>query len=361
MTKCSNDEVEHLKVKNLCVKEGKIKNLKSKNAEIEKAKVETLKLEGYKGDITCFLKAGTANNFNVGFDCMDCDRTPENPYGNPIKPDFLDQDVWDFLICNLRTYQEQLAEDFLEGRTQIRCIKEAYGCDICPPDCPIPEGCPENCPEPPNCSVPAECIPDPFTCDPRVNNFLFATETVPPYIFSCGSTGSTGPTGPVGSPDGSLQFNSTIGFNLNINNVTCTLSPRVATVMVQIAYKGTGTTGPNERCEKCEGETGPIPLTCACDTWEGPDINCNIVNVMCKQFQSTININLGENFSGNIVINTQEIKNIFNQTKNATDKLPAAIQLVVFLEGGLEVSSNGTRGGGEGGGGANTFTSYNPT
>ena len=82
---------------------------------------------------------------------------------------------------------------------------------------------------------------------------------------------------------------------------------------------------------------------------------------MCKQFQSTININLGENFSGNIVINTQEIKNIFSQTKNATDKLPAAIQLVVFLEGGLEVSSNGTRGGGEGGGGANTFTSYNPT
>ena len=342
---------EHIEKLKAC--EIKACDIKSKNVKANKAKVcdiktnnletEDIQIRGI--DLSCLLREPSLVTTNSAFDCVDCDTiTPNNPYGDPIKPDFLEQDVWDFLMCNVRNYQTQLQNDFLGGREQIRCIKEAYGCDICPPDCPVPVDC--ACPEPPNCSVPPECKPDPLTCPLEVPNYLYATQTVPPYYYSCGATGSSSNTpGLIPTPGARLNFVNSMNFNLNINNLTCTISPRVATVMLQIAYKGPKTPpAPTGPCPICPGQPDPGSLTCDCEQWNGPDINCNIVNIMCKQLAATINLNLGENFNGNIAINSDLINNIYQATRENVDgMIPAAIQMVIFLEDGLRVSVNGTR------------------
>ncbi len=116
--------------------------------------------------------------------------------------------------------------------------------------------------------------------------------------------------------------------------------------MVQIAYKGPPLPpNPPGPCPVCNTIPEPEPLNCHCDKWEGPDIDCVIVNVMCKQFASTININLGENFNGNIQLNSGLINQIYHAIRlsNNNGVIPGAVQMAIFLEEGLQVSANGTR------------------
>lgn len=357
--RCKSRDFQKLppvKTTSLLAQEVKVRDLKAKNINACNIKTEDIEVAGV--NLTCMLRAPTTIVGNAPFDCMDCEVTPEYPYGQPIKPDFLEQDVWDFLMCNLKSYREQLEHDFLVGREQIRCIKQAYGCEICPPDCPVPLDC--ICPDAPNCEIPEHCKPDPLTCEQRVITQLYATQTIPPYFYSCG-VGTTGPTGTnqpslIPGPLSRLNFVNDMSFNLNINNLTCTISPRVATVMVQAVYKGVPLPPPNpSSCPTCPNRQPQDPLVCLCEQNAGPDINCNIVNVMCKQFAATININLGENFNGNIALSTELIYAMYEYTKQYTNGvIPAALQLVIFLEEGLQVSANGTRKAGDGSDGSST-------
>lgn len=340
---CKTEKIRNLKVKNLCVENTKSKNLTvntaviqdltANNANIQNlnanaANISNLQVESING-INPSCRTVIENSQNR-FDCMDCDITDENPFGNPIKPDNIDTTVWNFLMCNLREYQAQLQTDFRAGREQIRCIKKAYGCaPDCPPDCPPVKGCTGPCPEPPNCSVDPECIPDPLTCEQDVPNYLYATSTLFPYSFSeCNSD---------------VEGLTSISCDLNINNVSCNLATRVASIFVHYAYISTipGPTGATGPCQVCPGQTGDSGLSCLCNLVE-PDIVCGILQISCRQFGPTININLGEAFEVNILIPSTLIQNILESTSGI-----GAIQLAVFLEEGLEVSNNKSgRGGG---------------
>lgn len=432
-------EIKNLKVKNLRVKNACIANLSAKSAQLEKLKVigltdltnlkatngtfntlnvnETIYING--SEIQCYIAKMSNKNFNTPYDCLDCN-------GIPIKPDNINSDIWDFLTCNRDAYQNVLQQQFLDGRNQIRCIKQSYGCPAdCPPDCPAPATCspifnasisdniltvlflqPDtgllligdsifsyNPTDPqvingttileqisgdtggigtyiinisqnissaidmkathacPNytpgqtgpCSLlPPSCIPDGQNCNLEVTNNLFATQTLPFYNFSneCGGTVSTN-----GFPYRQSSFLNFMGYNLNINNITCNLGQRVASILVHYAYKNNGITGntgsTGSNCPICPGRNLPDPLTCICPN-PSNDIVCGIISLECKQFGPTINIDLGENWSGQVNIPFSIIQEMINNTilpVNLND-ITGAFQLAIFLEDGLTVSNN---------------------
>ncbi len=330
-----------IKVKELCAKKIKAGFIKAKTIEANEINSENINVKNISlggTNISCLLLAPAISNTNPQYDCMDCNITEDFPYGHPIKPDFLSQDVWDYLECNREAYRQQLHDEFLEGREQIRCIKNAYGCTICPPDCMPVEGCTGPCPDPPNCTVDPGCIPDATTCSLDVPLYLYATQTVAPYYYTeCEGTQI-------------LRYIDSQTFSLNVNNVSCTISPRVATVFVQYAYLNNGNTGTTGTtgsfCIPCSSEP-PVPgLECNCNSWNGPSISCGIVDVVCKQFEATININIGEKFNGSVILNSNVINRIYQITRNLSQEegqFPAAVQLCIFLEEGLEIKKIITR------------------
>lgn len=125
------------KIKELLSKYITVNHLKACDIQAKKILLDDI-------NVRPFLGTGATTNSPVLFDCIDCE-TKE-----PIKPDDLDQDVWDFLTENRKLYLKRTEEDLLRGREDIRCIRESYGCAAqCPPDCPIPEDCQlEECPTP---------------------------------------------------------------------------------------------------------------------------------------------------------------------------------------------------------------------
>ena len=237
MSHCHKDKcfkelkVKNLKVREFCSKKGKVGELKADKIKVGEIEADKLILNG--ADVGCLIgRPGVVVEVD-SYDCMDCE-------GNPIKPAKIDQDVWDVLTCNRNSWKETLQTDFLAGREEIRCIKLAYGCqDECPPDCPIPSNCPiSDCPTfPDGCGLlPPECIPDWKKCDLNVQNKLYKTLTLP-FVNRvpnpCGGVDSEG------FPYSGSRFITNINYNLDINNVTCNLATRVATVMVHFAYKTT--------------------------------------------------------------------------------------------------------------------------
>ncbi len=370
------EKIKNLKVKNLCAETATIKtetvvdlnvtnltttnlnvtgsglsftdlnvtNLTAENADIHNETVDILNGMDYN----CFFKTPTIKNV-VGFDCMDCD-------GNPIKPDNIRQDIWDFLICNMEAYRVQMRADFQTGRDQIRCIKKAYGCaPECPPDCPSKAGCTGGCPEPPNCTIDPACIPDPNTCVQDIENKVYATKTILPFSAEpCGQ----GSKWIVNRPNN-------FTYALNVNNVSCSLATRVASVFVHYAFLSTGSTGATgmtgasgptgPECPVCPGQTGANELSCLCDI-VAPDIVCGIIDIGCQQFGPTININLGEKFTGIIQIPTDIIETIYRLSPN--DASIGALQMVVFIEDDLEIFNNKSLRGGGGSSTDQATTSY---
>lgn len=401
---------ESVCVDKLCAKKGHIENLKSENIESK-----TLILNGL--NVGCLLGRSGVSTNKTPYDCMDCN-------GVPIKPDIIDQDVWDFLTCNRNAYQAQLQQDFLAGREQIRCIKKAYGCPSdCPADCPVPATCEPSfvgsitddvltvvslvpntgklgvgytvydnqnnvvpdtkilaqltgvpgetgtyqvdvsqtvaeqqlsasapCPQLPDCSpIPDECKGDYYMCNLEVPNYLYKTQTLPFYFPTTDNCGSVPTTG---FPFSTTRLLSAMSYNLDINNVTCNLATRVASVLIQYAYKGPPPQVPVDPCPTCPGDKQP-GLECICvQDPPSEQITCGILRVNCRQFGATININLGENF-GNVINIPSEII----QAMIAATPLPlnlnnviGAFQMAIFLEDGLLVSNNatGSRGGGGG-------------
>lgn len=332
-----------IKVKKLCAKKLKTglfsaDTIKTNQISTERIDTNNIYLSGM--NLGCFLKTPVLKNAVSEFDCMDCNITEEFPYGQPIKPDFLKQDVWDYLSCNREAYRKQLHDEFLQGREQIRCIKNAYGCVACPPDCLPVEGCTGPCPDPPNCTIDPSCIPDSKTCALDVPLYLYATQTVAPYFYTdCDNTSK-----------GLLRFATSKNFSLNVNNISCTISPRVATVFLQYAYLKNGYTGTpgitGTNCASCSGTPSVPEQECNCPSWNGVEISCGMIDVICRQFEATININIGEKFDGSVSLNTLLIESIFLATKNlelGIGQFPAAIQLSIFLEDGLEIKNPLTR------------------
>ena len=349
--KCST--IKHLKVNKLCVKNGKFREL------------ETGKLLINGADVECIIKRPGVIINNNTYDCMDEE-------GNPIKPDNIDQDVWDVLTCNRNAEQLQLENDFLLGREEIRCIKKAYGCEpSCPPDCPISDepGCTGTCPSffdeggETGCNgvpVPPECIPDENTCDLFIKNYLYKTLTIPFVNINeneCGGINNEG------FPYANSRFITNIGYDLDIVNETCTLGTRVATAMIHFAYKGPAQSGSTGTV--CPGETGMTGINCILnDTGVtgcsdlSTEVNCGIISISCQQYYFTININLGENFSKTVNIPSDIIQAMINATPLPLDptNIIGAFQLCIFIEDGLRVSTNQTLRGGGGGSSGNPTT-----
>ena len=443
---CDSEKIKYLQVKHLKAKEATICKLNFKDGNgggdgtlnIDALNAETVRTNNLfvKGaNVECLIGRAPIRNTQVKYDCMDCE-------GNPIKPDVIDQDVWDFLACNREAYRLQLQQQFLDGREQIRCIRQAYGCEPqCPSDCPVPSSCQATfmgsiegttltvtsieagsgliqvgfelgsdvvfveavtlivsqltgtpggvgtyqvsisqtvtesllwasvaCPTPENgcAAVPAECIPDPNTCPLEVENLLYRTLTVPFY------TNVPNPCGGVneeGFPFATSRLLTVMGYNLDINNVTCNLAPRVCTVLLHYAYKGsnTPTPPPLDPCEPCPGQLEPEDLQCLCLDPPAAEIQCGIIRVNCRQFEATINILLGENYSANIQIPLDVIEAMIAATPLPADpnNVIGAFQLAIFIEDGIAVTNNmGTRGGGGGSasGDANVqgMTCFNP-
>jgi len=391
-----DDKNKWEKIKNLCVK-----NLKSKNIDTDKLTLNGIDLACALGNPTVLVNQGT-------YDCVDCD-------GNIIKPDFLNQDVWDFLSENREEFRQKTEEDLLRGRNEIRCIRQAYGCVQCPPDCPVPATCspiftgefsqdgeiltvisvepdtgklvlnssiileesgvelgtlgsqisgeegavgtynfvvslapPEGvlnlqsiypCPTPgptgPCAPVPAECLPDPDTCDLFVPVKTYATMTIPWAITF------EGPCGPTGANTFSFPMN--IGFDLDVTNVTCNLAPRSVTILLHYAYiegGNTGSTGPPDPCPVCPDRQEPSPFECLYEPL-GSNISCGVLRYNCRQIYYTLNIEIGESFSNVINIPTPLIQQIRNATPNYdSNNITGAFQLAIFVEDGLEIRNN---------------------
>ena len=126
-------KVRNLKVKQFCAVNAKIKQLKATKVEANTIETNTLILDG--ADVGCLIGRPPVVIASNEYDCMDCN-------GAPIRPSNINQDVWDVLTCNRNAQQQILQEEFLQGRNEIRCIKQAYGCPVeCPPDCPPPSTC----------------------------------------------------------------------------------------------------------------------------------------------------------------------------------------------------------------------------
>jgi len=140
--KSGKEKIKELVSKYIKVDKLKACDVKIHNAEVKNMNVETLLVDDV--NLSCLLNRPNTVNIGTTLDCVDCDTR------EPIKPDNLDQDVWDFLTENRKLFLQRTKEDLLRGREDIRCIREAYGCVAdCPPDCPIPEDCQlETCPTP---------------------------------------------------------------------------------------------------------------------------------------------------------------------------------------------------------------------
>lgn len=421
MSKNKCESFEHIKTKSLKSEKIKAKSINSNKICVKDTltsdviKTNSMFINGV--DLNCLFNTNDipiVSNFLTPYDCMDCD-------GNPIKPDKINQDVWDFLECNRKAYQTQIENENLAGREEIRCIKQAYGCGAdCPGDCLPPPTCKpiflggivdkiltveslepntgdllrgsnifsfdqtgdqvlsgsyiikqnsgvtggvgeyevnlsQNvssgtkmeatyCPtvDPgstgPCPLIPSECIADWETCDLFVKNNLFKTITVPFTSLSekC--------------PEFIDNFLTAMNYTLNINNVSCTLGTRNATVLVHYAYLEENVV-PNppfvDPCEQCPGTTPSVPIICipeeggvGCNNLS-PKIICGIVDIQVKQIYYTININLGENFANNVPI-PSFITNNMNKATQPIDynDIKGAFQLAIFLEEGIEVSNN---------------------
>ena len=343
--KYRNIESKHIKSRYVCSKNIKTQQLEAKNIYLNGA------------DIECLIGRPGIINSPINYDCMDCD-------GNPIKPDMIDQDIWDFLECNRKEYQKQLELDYLDGRENIRCIQKAYNCPApCPPDCPIPEDCNiTECPffdhETNQCQgvpLPSECIPDYYECDLFVENKLYKTQTVPFYFKvdnPCGGVNEEG------FSYATSRFLTNMSYNLDIKNITCNLATRIGSILVHYAYKDSGVNESNpieNNCPKCDGDESEDGIVCLCEPSE--DIVCGVVRLNCRQFGPTININIGEGWGDIITIPSDIIQAMIKSTPLPinNENIIGAFQLCIFLEDGLEVASNFTpRGGGGGKSGSST-------
>lgn len=123
-------KAESIKAKNICSDKLKVKT----NIYTDILNANNIFLDGQ--DLACLLKNGLSSfNQPLNYDCMECD-------GVPIKPDDINQDVWDLLECNRKAYQKEIQRQNTLGREDIRCIKQAYGCGAdCPADCIPPPTC----------------------------------------------------------------------------------------------------------------------------------------------------------------------------------------------------------------------------
>ena len=125
---------------------------------------------------------------------------------------------------------------------------------------------------------------------------------VPLRIYGV-ETLSVGPTGPCGN------IISAIAYNINIANKT--LSTRVAAVYVQVGWQVPGATG-------------------------GASVNIQGLSIDTKQFDPSI-LSFGEQMNNNVLLPTDLITSIAVYNNTLDGIVNAVVQLVVYVEDGLEV------------------------
>lgn len=155
-----------------------------------------------------------------------------------------------------------------------------------------------------------EC-PDGSGDCPAVPLNIWGVKALPPRLVTrCGGTGATGATGGVPGPDDSVSFLSGIAFNLSVKNLTADLATRVVYVLTLVSFVENG-----------------VPQTL-------------ILDIQAKQFGPTIDTLIGENYTGNVPIDTNLSQSLVDLMPSFTDT--PVIEMAVYAEDGLDIVTNPT-------------------
>jgi hypothetical protein len=336
------EKIKNLKVKNGCFQNLKTKDLNSTNAEIlnsnvqnsnvQNLNVQNLNVQNING------KKINCNNFLINFSANIDTNFP------PINNDNFNSIVWDGLINeSIFTLNDILIPNLSCGRFRNYLINNFY--------CPQPNCLPNDysgCIGTGYYQVNGEINGDILTIDTELNEFnsysvigrkvkqntiIKEKITANTYrvsisqnlsfrnlliISNCPETDCQNVsmeiygtyTIPIAKWDNvchSSQVASSISYNLDVINRSINLSERAVAVLIQIA-------------------------------WIDPTteiLNIRQIDLSIKQFKPSLAAVLGENMSSNILLPTELIKSIDNLISNTYRE--AAIQLVVFIEDGIEV------------------------
>ena len=288
---------KYLKAKYLKAKKAKICDLEAKNIETETLIAENINTSTINGIQTdCIFNNPIQNYQFVDYFLNGINVDPFTPGAEPKKPDKPDQFssmIWDALWNNTLL---QLNEPCFGLAARLQCgrLTQRYysrDCVICPdefPNCtPILE--PNYCEGITGaCSVTAEGF-----C-PSVPIRILAIETFS-LLLNCSINSQI-----------TQNIISTVSYNLDTINVSQYLSTRVISILVQLAYI-------------VKGQTKIVQLA-----------------FQNKQISPSLDSLYGENFSATILIPTDLTKNILaSMPQTLYDN--AAIQIVIYIEQGLEV------------------------
>ena len=295
-------KVNKLTAKNLCAKNAKINNLEVDNfkfagqtgsANINVNNITTNSIDTKRfllngKDLTCYLTSQDRNN-NLGLDAVGQDELP-------IHLPNINDSLYNAFQCNAEQELEALRMRLEEGRQAISEFEKEFTCASCGPQDAV-----------------------------GISIYGYITRPVL-STRKCG-TGMSGMSGMSGTKD--LQVISSLSYNLEIDydvKIARSTQPRVVSVLCQIAFNSDDTTiGP------CAGPIGDC----------GEPI-CNPVDVETilianKQYTPTLDSLYGEIFSGVIDFDNDLLEYVVQQMPNILNS--AAVQLVFFVENGLQVYS----------------------
>jgi hypothetical protein len=295
--------VKNLRVKNLKACDATINNLQIKknlnssnltaenissyNAEITNAQIENLDLVTLNGKhLNCGDTFTNTNDqiIRVQYDGNDPIK-PENPN------DQFNDEIYDTLWVLAVEHGVELAERLQCGRLQKKIIYNQYGCIQCPPDELV--DCVPTCP---GGGTDCACPTSSGMC-PSVPLKIWGIQTIAPFIQQqCGTL----------ETDVQNQLVSTVTYNLDVLNLTATLSDRVVSILLQGAFID-----------------------------KNGDIIYQIFDQGNRQFGAVLDPTYGEKFTGTIIVPS-------SFTQDATFAMPnygdlAAIQLVIYTENGVEI------------------------
>lgn len=263
-------------------------NIITTNIQSENALVENLQVTNINGrDVSCEKNFTNSNLF------LDTTNPLENP-GN------FNKESWDKLVSRTLSIRSELADRLQCGRLQEKYIQNAFGCIVCPPNelqgcAPIILGPTGSC-----CletGVGVQCIAGQTGSCPSVPLNIYGVKSFSPLtVITCNSGNTT------------TQLLSNISYNLDVINVTGTLSTRVVSVLVHIGYLDTSVPGPDKFVYRK-------------------------IDFGNRQFGPTLDTLYGEKYTGVVTLPTDLISYI----STLPDPASAIVQMVIFAEEGVAI------------------------
>jgi hypothetical protein len=305
-----------LKAKNARFCMADVESLTAKNADFVNVDVKDIDAEQIflnGKDINCLLNRPAISSASFGFDAVGptgtvgCERFSNSAC--PIKPNNVNQAVWDCLIENAISEgfgPGGIQERIKDGRDFIRTFLAS-------------RGCPESCPPGPTGTIPLE---------------IYGTKTIPVFrrvAAPCEAVGSTGPfcgvTGPTGTTN---RMIANIDYNLDIVYLleeADSIDARVVSVLVQVGYiEPAGPTGSTGSVGGCTGSSENVII--------------ETVFIGNKQYYPTLDITYGENYSASITIPSSIVLAAIAAMPDPCNT--GAIQLVVYKEEGISIWVTGS-------------------